>query len=102
MVNVPYLHDIRVFDAVGCHVVGHVVAMEEDGLRMVADQAFDSEHEHVLMLDDLTSFEPGKKALFSATCDLCNPDDQVLDLYHVRLRFTHLSPQAEEIAQLLS
>ncbi len=101
MVNVPFLHDIRVFDAVGRHVVGHVVAIEADGLRMLADQSFDSDQEHLLMMDDLTSFEPGKKALFSATCDLCAPDDEVLDLYHVHLCFTHLSPQVEEMTQLM-
>ena len=101
MVNVPFLHDIRVFDSGGRHVVGHVVAMEEGGLQMVADQAFDSEHEHVFMLDDLTSFEPGKKVSFSATCDLCDPDGEVMDLYHVHLCFTHLSRQAQEMANLL-
>ncbi len=61
MVNVHYLHDIRVFDAQGHHVLGHVITMEEGGLQMVADQAFDSDREHVLMLDDLTSLQPGKK-----------------------------------------
>lgn len=101
MVNVPFLHDIRVFDSFGRHVVGHVVAVEEGGLQIVADQAFDNEHEHVLMLDDLMSMEPGRKVLFSATCDLCDPDADVLDLYHVHLRFTHLSPQAEEMTHLL-
>lgn len=102
MITVPYLHDIRVFDAIGRHVVGHVVALEEDGLQMVADQAFDSGPEHMLMIDDLTAMEPGRKVLFSATCDRCDLDGEIIDLYHVHLCFTHLSPQAEEMARLMA
>ena len=101
MVNVPFLHDIRVFDGDGRHVVGHVVAVEAGGMQILADQAFDRESEHMLMMDDLGSFEPGKKLLFSAMCDLCDPDEEVLDLYHVHLCFTQLSPGAEELTHLL-
>lgn len=100
MVTVPFLHDIRVFDANGRHVVGHVVAMEAGGLQMVADQAITGDQEHTFMLDDLMSLEPGKKVVFSATCDLCDLDDEVLDLYHVHLCFTHLSPRAQALAQV--
>ena len=53
------------------------------------------------MLDDITAFEPGKKVLFSAICDYCNLDDESLDVYHVHLNFTHLSPQAKEVTNLL-
>jgi|GEM_PF-1869532 len=101
MVAMPYLHDIRVFDGRGVHVVGHVVAADESGLDILADQAFENGLELRFMLDDVASFKPGGKVSFAATCDYCDPDDEVLDLYHVHLRFTRLSPRASEVAHLL-
>ena len=101
MLNVPLFHDVRVFDASGAHLVGHLVRMDDDGLDMLADQAFDEERELTFMLDDITAFEPGKKVLFSAICDYCNPDEDSLDVYYVHLNFTHLSAHAREVASLL-
>jgi hypothetical protein len=102
MSTVPFLHDIRVFDANGVHVLGHLVAVDDGGLDMLSDQAFNDAQEHMFMLDDITAFEPGKKAVFCATCDYCDLDTDVMDLYHVHLSFTRLSPQASEVATLLS
>lgn len=102
MLNVPLLHDVRVFDASGAHLVGHLVRVDDEGLDMLADQPFESEQELTFMLDDITAFEPGRKVMFSAICDYCNVDDEALDVYHVHLNFTHLSPQASEVASLLA
>ncbi len=101
MLNVPLFHDVRVFDASGAHLVGHLVHMDDDGLDMLADQPFDEARELSFMLDDITAFEPGKKVLSSAICDYCNLDEDSLDVYHVHLNFTHLSPHAREVASLL-
>lgn len=101
MVTASYLHDVRVFDGKGRHVIGHVLSVDDTGLHILSDQAFEDGAEHHFMLDDLASFQPGKKAEFSATCDYCDPDDEVLDLYHVHLCFTRLSSRASEVTHLL-
>ncbi|HVK98269.1 MAG TPA: hypothetical protein VM553_00580 [Dongiaceae bacterium] len=101
MMNIPLLHDVRVFDASGAHLVGHLVHMDDDGLDMLADQPLDEARELTFMLDDITAFEPGKKVTFSAICDYCNPDDEALDVYHVHLNFTHLSAHAREVTNSL-
>lgn len=95
------LHEVRVFDASGAHLVGHLLRMDDDGLDMLADEPLAEARELTFMLDDITAFEPGRKVAFSAICDYCNPDDELLDQYHVHLNFTHLSAHAREVASLL-
>ena len=101
MTDSKFLHDIRVFDQYGHHVIGHLVAVDDDGLSMLSDLALDSETELSFMLEDVTDVSGKGKALFSATCDVCLPEEGMLDLYHVRLNFTHLSPLAQTVAKAL-
>ena len=96
-----FLHDVRVFDAHGNHVIGHVMSMDDLGLIMLSDVAMDSEREFSFMLEDVTQLEAGRMALFSATCDSCEVVQNILDMYQVRLNFTHLSPAATAVTNAL-
>ncbi|RLU01589.1 hypothetical protein [Ketobacter sp.] len=96
-----FLHDVRVFDAKGHHVIGHVMAVDDYGLLMLSDVAVESEKEISFMLEDVTRMESGRLASFSATCDSCELVQNVLDMYQVRLNFTHLSTAASEVARAL-
>ena len=96
-----FLHDVRVFDEKGNHVIGHVMSVDDHGLLMLSDVAVESERELSFMLEDVTRIESGRLASFSATCDSCELVQNVLDMYQVRLNFTHLSTAASEVAKAL-
>lgn len=96
-----FLHDVRVFDEKGNHVIGHVMSVDDQGLLMLSDIAVESEKELSFMLEDVTSLESGRLASFSATCGSCELVQSVLDMYQVRLNFTHLSMAASEVTKAL-
>lgn len=96
-----FLHDVRVFDEHGTHVIGHVMAVDDEGLLMLSDVAIESEQELSFMLEDVTRLESGRMAVFSATCGSCEVVQSVLDMYQVRLNFTHLSTAASEVTRAL-
>lgn len=96
-----FLHDVRIFDEHGTHVIGHVMAVDDVGLIMLSDIAIESEQEFSFMLEDVTRLESGKMAMFSATCDSCEVVQNILDMYQVRLNFTHLSVAADQVAKAL-
>ncbi len=96
-----FLHDVRVFDENGTHVIGHVMSVDDQGLLMLSDVAVESEKELTFMLEDVTRMESGRLASFSATCDSCEPVQSVLDMYQVRLNFTYLSTAASAVTQSL-
>ena len=96
-----FLHDVRVFDEKGNHVIGHVMSVDDQGLLMLSDVAVESEKELSFMLEDVTSLKFGRLASFSATCGSCELVQSVLDMYQVRLNFTHLSTAASEVTKAL-
>lgn len=96
-----FLHDVRIFDEHGTHVIGHVMAVDDDGLVMLSDVAIESERELSFMLEDVTRMEAGKMAIFSATCGSCEVVQSILDMYQVRLNFTHLSSAASAVTKSL-
>mgnify|MGYP003683056063 FL=1 len=97
----PFLHDVRVFDENGTHVIGHVMSVDDNGLLMLSDVAVESEKELSFMLEDVTRMESGCMASFSATCGSCELVQSILDMYQVRLNFTHLSNAASEVTRSL-
>lgn len=98
MASTPLLYDVKVFDDRTGHVLGHLVSINEDGIEMLSDQAIDSTGENYFSIENILDIEPGKKALFTAICDACKADDEVIDLYHVHLLFTHTSASVDELA----
>jgi len=77
------------------------MAVDDDGLLMLSDVAIESEQELSFMLEDVTRMESGKMAVFSATCGSCEVVQSVLDMYQVRLNFTHLSNAASAVTRAL-
>jgi hypothetical protein len=96
-----FLHDVRIFDEQGKHVIGHLMSVDDRGLLMLSDVAIESDCELSFMLEDVTSMTSGKKVVFSATCDSCEVVQSILDVYQVRLNFTHLSNAATQVANSL-
>ncbi|HAG96870.1 MAG: hypothetical protein CMK83_19520 [Pseudomonadales bacterium] len=96
-----FLHDVRVFDENGTHVIGHVMSVDDQGLLMLSDIAVEAEKELSFMLEDVTRIESGRMASFSATCGSCELVQSVLDMYQVRLNFTHLSNAASAVTRSL-
>ncbi|MCP5014062.1 hypothetical protein [Ketobacter alkanivorans] len=96
-----FLHDVRIFDEHGTHVIGHVMSVDDGGLLMLSDVAIESEQELSFMLEDVTRMESGKMAMFSATCGSCEVVQSILDMYQVRLNFTHLSAAAGKVTKAL-
>lgn len=96
-----YLHDVRVYDVKGVHVIGHLLSIHEKGMIIASDLPLQPGLEMSLMLEDITSLQPGKKVDFSVCCDGCAVEDGTLDVYCVELSFTKLTSKARELAQVL-
>lgn len=95
------LYDLKVYNDATGEMLGYVKSLSDDGLEMVCDRAIDLEKESFFALENILDMEPGHLALFAATCERCDLDDDIIDLYHVKLTFTQLSSAASELTQVL-
>lgn len=96
-----YLHDVRVYDVKGMHVIGHLLAIDDNGMSIASDLPMEPGHTLNLMLEDITQLEPGKKVKISGVCEGCELDESTLDLYCVRFSMSPLSSKAKDLIQAL-
>ena len=46
-----FLHDVRVFDENGTHVIGHVMSVDDQGLLMLSDIAVEAEKDRLIEME---------------------------------------------------
>lgn len=97
-----YLHDVRVYDAKGMHVIGHLLSIDENKMVIASDLPMEPGHKLGVMLEDITEMEPGKKVKISGLCKHCDVDDVAVDLYQVELGMLDIPNKAKALVQALS
>lgn len=95
------LYDLKIYNDVTGEMLGYVVAMDDEGMQVVMDQAIDLEKESFYTVDNILEMSPGHTALFAAVCDQCAPEEGDDSHYHAHLTFTQLSSAANELKQVL-